>query len=62
MVSQTPVGALQSMLLLHAWLMHVPMDPLVTVQYSPVGQLVAPPSLVRQPGVHTPVALVEVSQ
>jgi hypothetical protein len=62
MVSHTEVGALQSVLLLHGWLIHVPIDPSVTVQYSPVGQLVAPPSVVRQPAVQTPVAVVEVSQ
>jgi hypothetical protein len=63
MVSHTPSGALQSLLLLHGSLMQVPTEPSVAVQYSPVAQLVAPLSpTTRQPVVHTPVLVVEVSQ
>jgi hypothetical protein len=63
MVSQTPRGAVQSVLLLHGSLMQVPREPSVVVQYSPVAQLVAPLSpTTRHPGVHTPVLVVEVSQ
>jgi hypothetical protein len=56
------VGALQSPLLLHGSLMHVPIEPFVWVQYSPVAQLSTPPSVTRQPVVHVPDAAFDVSQ
>ncbi len=61
-MSHTGVGALQSPLLLHGSLMHVPIEPFVWVQYSPVAQLSTPPSVTRQPVVHVPDAAFDVSQ
>jgi hypothetical protein len=62
MVSQTATFAvLQSALLLHGSDMHVPTVPLVSVQYSPVAQLLVPLTT-RQPVVQTPVEVVVVLQ
>jgi hypothetical protein len=62
MVSQTPTPVvLQSALLLQGSAMHVPTEPFVWVQYSPVAQFV-PPFTTRQPALQTPVEVVVVSQ
>ena len=66
-VLQTPLGGLQSALLLQGSAMHVPTMPVITVQYCPLGQFVEPPMppsapTTRQPGEQTPVVTVEVSQ
>jgi hypothetical protein len=61
MVSQMGVGALQSAGPLHGSVLHVPTEPLVAVQYSPVAQLFMP-FTTRQPAVQVPVATVIVSQ
>jgi len=54
---------LQSVLLLHGWVMQVPMAPFVALQNCPVGQLLVPPSpMSRQPVVHTPLLATAVSQ
>ena len=58
---QTPVGAVQSVLLLQGSVMHVPTVVSIDVQYSPEAQFVVPFST-RQPAVHTPVETVVVSQ
>jgi hypothetical protein len=65
MVSHTPLGLLQSLLLLQGSLVHVPTPPLVVLQYFPVEQLFTTPESSdrsRQPTVHTPVLAVLVSQ
>jgi hypothetical protein len=60
-VSQTEFGDAQSELWSHGWDMHVPTEPSVFVQYLPVVQFVVP-ATTRHPGVHLPVATVDVSQ
>jgi hypothetical protein len=41
-VLHTPLGAVQAVLLLQSCAMHMPTEPFVCVQYSPVAQLVTP--------------------
>jgi hypothetical protein len=60
-VLQTGSGAVQSLLLSHGSVMHVPTVPSVLLQYSPVAQWLIPP-LCSQPVVQTPVLTVVVSQ
>ncbi len=60
-MSHTGVGAWQSWLPLQRLPWHVPIEPSLVVQYSPVAQLFVPPTT-RQPAVHVPVLTVEVSQ
>ena len=63
MVSQTGFGAAQPVLSLHGSDIHVPSDPLVSVQYFPVAQFVAPASpRTRHPAVQVPVLKDDVSQ
>lgn len=60
-VSHTASGAVQSALALHTWLVHVPTEPSVLLQYLPVAQL-STPVTTRQPAAQEPVLVVVVSQ
>jgi hypothetical protein len=60
-VLQTPVGAVQSEFWLHGSPMHVPSEPSILVQYSPVLQFVIM-FTTRQPGLQVPVCTIVVSQ